>query len=96
MPVAPKVTTQKSNIRIGTRFLLVTGGAAGNFTVAGIRTQDILESVQFISATFVCTDLTAQFTISAANTINNTGGTASTGGCLLVIWTPVDVKSDTT
>ena len=32
-------------------------------------------------------DLTSQFTISAANTINNAAGTASTGGKLLVRWT---------
>lgn len=69
---------------------LVTGGAAGNFTVTGIATADQLVSViYYIGAGVAVTDLsnlTTEFTISAANTINNTGGTDSTGGKLLVTW----------
>ena len=35
-------------------------------------------------------DLSSEFTITAANTINNTGGTASTNGLLLVKWYDTD------
>ena len=69
---------------------IVTGGAAGNFTVTGIATNDYLTSIIYsvgagVAVTNVL-DLTSEFTISAANTINNTGGTASTGGKLTVIY----------
>ena len=70
------------------KMALVAGGAAGNFTVAGIQTTDeLLEVLHFAGAGTDVTDLadlTSEFSISAANTINNTGGTASTGGKLLV------------
>lgn len=69
---------------------VVNGGAAGNFTVTGIATLDELVSVVYFpidtgTVTSV-SDLTSEFTISAANTINNTGGTATTGGKLLVVY----------
>ena len=67
---------------------VVAGGAAGNITVAGIQTTDeLLEVLHFAGAGTDVTDLadlSSEFSISAANTINNTGGTASTGGKLLV------------
>lgn len=70
---------------------LIAGGAAGNFTVTGIKTTDTLNLVLHIIGTGVAvtdiTDLTSQFTITATNTINNTSGTASTSNKLLVFWT---------
>jgi len=70
---------------------LIAGGAAGNFTVTGIKTTDTLNMVlQFVGAATTVTnvaDLTSEFTITALNTINNTAGTASTGDKLLVLWT---------
>ena len=69
---------------------VVAGAAAGNFTVTGIKTTDTLAAViQFVGAGTAVTDiadLTSEYTISATNTINNTSGTASTGGKLLVMW----------
>ncbi len=71
------------------KYALIAGGAAGNLTVTGIKTTDSLRLVlYFIGAGTAVTDvsnLTSEFTISATNTINNTGGTASTGK-LLVVW----------
>ncbi len=70
---------------------VVAGAAAGNFTVNGINTTDSLDSVlYYVGAGTSVTDvqdLTSQFSITAANTINNTGGTASTGGKLVVSYT---------
>jgi NAD(P)H-dependent FMN reductase len=70
------------------KMAVVAGGSAGNRTVTGISTADELISVlHFPGAGTAVTDiadLTSEFTITAANTINNAGGTASTGGKLLV------------
>ena len=67
---------------------VIAGGSAGNFTVTGITTSDVLLAVLYypISGGNVTsvTNLTSEFTISAADTINNTGGTATTGGRLEV------------
>ncbi len=69
---------------------VVAGGAAGDFTVTGLLTTDTLVSVQlFAGAGTDVTDianLTAEFSITAAATISNTGGTASTSGKLLVTY----------
>lgn len=69
------------------------GAAAGNVTVTGINPDtDELESVWKVhniatdAGPPTITDLTAQFTITAANTINNTAGTTSAGDCLLVTY----------
>jgi hypothetical protein len=70
---------------------LVAGAAAGDVTVSGIKTTDTLNAVlRFIGAGVAVTDLsdlTSQFTITANGKINNTGGTASSGDKLLVLWT---------
>lgn len=70
---------------------LISGGAAGDHTVQGITTSDTLVSVIYVvydSGTVVdVSDLTSEFTISAADTINNAEGTNTTGGKLLVIFT---------
>lgn len=72
----------------GEKTAVVNGGSAGNITVTGIATTDVLEAVLYypISTGTVTSvsDLTSEFTITAANTINNTGGTATTSGKLEV------------
>lgn len=65
---------------------LVNGGAAGNITVTGIEANDELVSVLHYTAGAALADLTGEFSITAANTINNTGGTATTGDQLWVTW----------
>jgi hypothetical protein len=64
---------------------IVAGAAAGNVAVAGIAVGDKLVSVLYHSADDIV-DLTSQFSVTAVNTINNTGGTVSTGGKLIVIF----------
>lgn len=73
------------------KLAIVNGAAAGNVTVTGIKSGDRLDAVEhhIYTAGVVTsiTDLTSQFTITADNTINNTGGTATTNNKLLVRWT---------
>lgn len=72
------------------RTAVVDGAAAGNVTVTGIATLDELISVIHCTAgatedgTFA--DLTSEFTISAADTINNAAGTSTSGNKLIVIY----------
>ena len=78
--------------KLSTGFLkvaVINGGAAGTHTVTGIATGDALISVLHLpdaGAVDTIVALTGEFTITAADTINNTGGTASTNGKLLVIY----------
>lgn len=62
---------------------VIAGGAAGNHTVTGILTTDILLAVIDLTTE---ADLTSEFTITATDTINNGGGTDTTGDNLLVLW----------
>lgn len=74
------------------RQTIIAGGAAGNHTVTGIKTRDTLVSVlhvDFTDASETGANRTAEFTITADNTINNTGGTATTGGFLVVTYLSV-------
>ena len=75
---------------------VIDGGAAGDHTVTGIAVGDALRSVLKLDFTLVegtpntrtwdAEDLTAEFEITAANTINNAGGTDTTGSGLLVVY----------
>ena len=68
---------------------MISGGAAGDFTVTGIATTDQIVSVWHVStaaAVATIADITAEFDITAANTINNTDGTATTDDQLIVFW----------
>jgi tripartite-type tricarboxylate transporter receptor subunit TctC len=69
---------------------VVNGGAAGNLTVTGITTSDRLIGVYKIpGAGSTVTDflnLTSEFTITAADTINNTGGTTTASSKVLVLY----------
>ena len=64
---------------------LLAGASAGNVTLTGIATADSLISVIHNTAGTLA-DLSSEFTITAADTINNTGGTDTTGDQLLVLW----------
>lgn len=77
------------------KFAVVAGGAAGDITVTGITTDDqLLAVVRFdldaTAANIDVDDLTSEFTITDDDTINNGGGTATTGDKLLVIYNDVD------
>lgn len=68
---------------------LVAGGAAGDHTVAGIAVGDDIAWVgHFTTAAAIASlaDLTSEFSITAANTINNAAGTDTTNDQLMVIW----------
>lgn len=68
----------------------ISGGVAGNLTVTGIGVGDTLVAVAGFSLTEGAPNtinpqnLGAEFTITATNTINNAGGTNTTGMCLFV------------
>ncbi len=68
----------------------IDGGSAGDHTVTGILQTDELVSVLQVDIdtgnVVDVVDLTSEFTISAANTINNTGGTDTTGDTLIVTY----------
>lgn len=68
---------------------LVAGGAAGNHTVTGIATGDEIAFVGHLStaaAIATLADITSEFTVTAADTINNAAGTDTTSDQLMVIW----------
>ena len=65
---------------------LIAGGAAGDFTVTGITTADTLIMVLHYTTGAALADLTSEFSITATNTINNAGGTATTSDQLVVIY----------
>lgn len=77
------------------RMTIVAGGAAGDHTVSGILATDKLVSVlhvDFTDASETGADLTSEFTIPADGKINNTDGTATTGGFLVVAWEAYDER----
>ena len=77
----------RSSFRTIVQKALISGGAAGNHTVTGILLNDVLVCVWEQNGTSgLLTDLTSEFSITADNTINNTGGTATTGDTLIVEW----------
>jgi hypothetical protein len=62
----------------------VAGAAAGNLTVTGIKLDDRLVLVQDL--TNGNSDITTEFSITADDTINNTGGTSTNAHSVLVTW----------
>jgi hypothetical protein len=69
------------------KFYVFDGAAAGNVTATGLLTTDTLVFVGVFTtkasiATFA--DLTSEFTISANDQLNNTGGTSTANNQLLV------------
>ncbi len=89
MGVTPGYST---NLKVAT----IAEGAAGNHTVTGIATEDILLAVSGFTVVLTdgtpntiaitAVDLLSEFTISAANTINNTGGTTLADGWAQVLY----------
>lgn len=69
----------------------IAGGSAGDHTVLGVASADDLAGVLRLNrdgtaSNIDVTDLTSEFSISAADTINNAGGTDTTGDTLIVSW----------
>jgi hypothetical protein len=91
-------TTHFSGLNL--KFTAIPEGAAGNHTVTGISTDDSIVAVLGWKPTLsegtpntiavAAVNLTSEFTITAANTINNTGGTALTDTWALVVWLDAD------
>ncbi len=68
---------------------IIAGGTAGAHTVTGIAVGDRLISViemDFTDASETGADLTSEFTVSAVDEIDNTAGTDTSGGFLLVTY----------
>ena len=85
------------------RVALVTGAAAGDVTVTGIRENDKLVAVLFYTAGTSLEDLTSEFIgkgvttgngaiVTGDDLLNNAGGTSSAGQKLLVFWEAYDVR----
>lgn len=83
VPFGSRAGTLKAGI---IKAALIDGGAAGNHTVAGIDVGDELILVLHYTTGAALADLTAEFAVTAANTINNTGGTETTSDQLVVLW----------
>ena len=70
---------------------VIAGGLAGAHTVAGIASGDALVSVWYqvqdsVTPNYSVSDLTSEFIVSGTDTVDNTGGTDTSGGVLLVTW----------
>lgn len=103
----PLFTPNPSGIIPRVRLTPVPGGAAGDLTLTGIKDgEDKILSVMHLTLTlaegtpnttdaWAIADLTSEFSISADDTINNTGGTATTNDLLLVLWYDADWGFDT-
>jgi hypothetical protein len=71
----------------GLKQTVIAGGTAGDHTVTGIATGDHLISVVHLDMTGNAeTDLTSEFSITAADTINNAAGTDTSSDTLLVLY----------
>jgi hypothetical protein len=79
---------------VGQINFLAVGAAAGDVTVAGIMPGDNLLFVQVVTSgnatngaptpVASVTDLTSEFSVKAANTLNNTGGTSTANKLIMV------------
>ena len=88
---------QTSGIITRVRQSILPGAPAGSYTLAGVRKDhDKILTVTLVklaltegapnAITWTVADLSAEFSITASNTITNFGGTAGTGGFLVVQW----------
>ena len=80
-----------THIKPPTKLFALAGGTAGDHTVTGITTDDSLMGVVYANyattgAISSAGDLISEFSITAANTINNAGGTNTTDMLLLVMY----------
>lgn len=93
MPLPKDVFDNPSGIIPRFKMLGILGGSAGNHTLTGVAVGDRLAAVLHIpqltegtpNAFNAPVDLTSEFTVTAANTINNTGGTDTSDGMLLIL-----------
>jgi hypothetical protein len=89
MPATSPINTLAGKPR-DLKTMWVAGGAAGVLACpAGTikATDEIISVARFTTATFAPgTDLSAEFSVNAADSIKNTGGTATTGQLLLVTY----------
>ncbi len=75
-------------------------GIAGNFTVSGITSDDLIVAVVGVRLTLTegtpntvacaAVNVTPEFSITAANTINNSGGTSLADTVAFCIWLDKD------
>lgn len=72
------------------RFATIAGNVAGNLTVTDIELGDKLIGVVNVAAAGA--NLVEEFTVSAADTINNDNGTNTTGMLLLVVWVAKNIS----
>ncbi len=68
------------------RQVRIAGGVAGNHTVTGIALNDEIISVLHHTQAADMADLTSEFTITAADTINNTAGTDTSSDDLWILY----------
>lgn len=91
--IAAQVATGVLTALGDVEFATIAGGSAGELTgVTGLAADDVLVAVYKVTEANppTVTDLTSEFTITAAETIDNTSGTATTGESVLVLWyTPI-------
>jgi hypothetical protein len=70
-----------------TQVTIIAGGSAGSHAVPGLEFQDRPIALWMQDSTSgVITDLTSEIAGWGSNTINNSGGTDSTGNTLIVHW----------
>lgn len=74
------------------KMFLAAGGAAGNITVTGIAATDVIVGVSAFGLTegtpntfSGIANLASEFSVTATNTINNTGGTSTANKLLVVL-----------
>jgi len=75
---------------------VIAGGTAGDHTITGIATGDALRAVLQLdftldegspnTRTWAPADLTSEFSVSAADTTNNDGGTDTSDSVLVVVY----------
>jgi hypothetical protein len=92
----PVTHHSSSNLRISA----LAEGAAGDFTLTGITLDDEILCVCGVKATlsagtpntvaFSAVNVTSEFSITAANTINNTAGTDLSDTILFCLWVDAD------
>ncbi len=76
----------------------IVGGVAGDHTVTGIVVGDRIVAVfRFTTVTSnfqTIVDITSEFTVTAADTINNVGGTDTTADYLMIFYYPIGAGVD--
>lgn len=102
---APQGFIKPTGIVPGVRTTYLPGGAAGDLTLSGIKKGDALISVVAVAFTltagtpntidaFTAADLTDEFSVTAADTINNGGGTSTAASLVVVTWFDHKWKDD--